>query len=48
MKDFTNVLSHLSHFNGKGYSLYLIEVIRDELNDSYGKYDCMRQNLDIR
>jgi hypothetical protein len=38
MKCFTNVLSHLSHFNGKDYSLYLTEV-KDELNDIYGKYE---------
>jgi hypothetical protein len=38
VKGFTNVLGHLSHFNGKDYSMYLTEV-KDELNDLYGIYE---------
>jgi hypothetical protein len=38
MKGFANVLNHLSHFNGKDYSMYLTEV-KDELNGLYGKYE---------
>jgi hypothetical protein len=38
MKGFANVLNHLSHFNGKDYSMYLTEV-KDELNGLYDKYE---------
>jgi hypothetical protein len=38
MKGFTNVLGHLSCFNGKDYSRYLTDV-RNELHDLYGKYE---------